>query len=350
MAKVISYAQAAARKAQPSAPRREPRVSPAEIWINRHKPGGSRRTAGEQLTIVARLLGYGEEKVDDWRRCRWHLVKYEDIEGVRAALLEKVTKGEYTPNTANNLLVAAKGVMVEVWRIGVGLKDDDRYLNAEELEAIRQVKRIPGKRRKKPRRTLSAEELAQLMDHCGADDSARGIRDRLIFGLAAVCGMRASEFAALQLADYDRQRRRLRIPQIKVEVSDEDVWQPLEEPVLSYMESWLAVRGLLPGALLTRLERGGMGVIQQMRPQAISDIMKRRAEEIGLANVTCHSSRRYFVTEVLKRTGDLSMAAKLARHASPTTTAQYYDTRDIDDKRETMKRVPFPGVKPPDTE
>lgn len=345
MAKILSYTQAVARKQQPSQTRREPRTNPAELWINRRKPGRSREVAGQSAALVARLLGYGDGSVDDWRRCPWHLLKYEDIEGVRAQLLEKVTRGDYAPGTANNLLVAAKGIMLEVWRLGAGR--DDAWLNAEELEAIRQVQPIPSRRLKKPRRTLTADEMARLIEHCGADDSARGVRDRLLFGLAAVCGLRASEYAALQLDDYDREGRRLRIPQIKVEISEEDVWHPLEEPVIGYLEAWLRVRGSAPGALLTRLERGGMGVIQQMQPEAISEIMKRRCVEIGLPPATCHSARRYYVTEVLKRTGDLGMAAKLARHKSPTTTAAYYDTRGDEEKRETMRRVPFPRKREP---
>jgi len=343
MPKLLSYAHAVARKSQPTAPGPGPRANPAELWILRHKVGGSRYTAAQQVTYVARLLGYGEGKIDDWRACPWHALKYEDVEHVRALLVERIARGEQMPSSANNMLVSFKGVMNEVWRLGVGR--DEAWLTAEELEAIRQVERLPGKRLKKPRRTLTEDELARLIAHCGADDSARGVRDRLIFGLAAVCGMRASEYAALTLADYDRDGKRLRIPQIKVEVSDEDVWHPLEEPVLGYMEAWLAVRGLQPGALLTRLERGGMGVLTHLKPDSITTIMARRGEEIGLDHVSGHAARRSYVTRVLKYTGDLAMAAKLARHKSPTTTATYYDQRDLDDKRETMRRVPFPATK-----
>lgn len=350
MARILNYNQAVARKIAPSSPGPAPRVNPAEIWINRHKPGNSRETVAQALACVARLLGYGDGAIDDWRACPWHTLKYEDVERIRALLLERVTSGEYVPGTANSRLAALKGVMEEVWRIGAGR--DDTYLNAEELEAIRQVKRIPGKRLRKARRTLTDDELARLIEHCAADDSARGVRDTLLFGLAAVCGLRASEYAALQLDDYDRAGRRLRVPQIKTEVSDEDIWQPVEEPVIGYMEAWLRVRGSQPGALITRLERGGMGALTQLKPDGITHIMAERAAEIGLEGVTCHSARRSYVTRVLMHTGDLAMAAKLARHKSPTTTATYYDMRGDEEKREVMKRVPFPTMKkePPDAE
>mgnify|MGYP000859550699 CR=1 FL=1 len=118
MPKLLNYAQAVARKQQPATTAKGPRVNPAEIWINRHKPGNSREATAQALSAVARLLGYGDGAVDDWRACPWHALKYEDAERVRALLLESITTGEYVPGTANSRLAALKGVMVEVWRIG----------------------------------------------------------------------------------------------------------------------------------------------------------------------------------------------------------------------------------------
>jgi integrase/recombinase XerC/integrase/recombinase XerD len=44
--------------------------------------------------------------------------------------------------------------------------------------------------------------------------------------------------------------------------------------------------------------------------------------------ITPHSFRHYFVTTVLRGTGNLRLAQRFARHASPTTTTRYLHLSD----------------------
>lgn len=341
MPKIINFTQAASRLVQPPTHREPPRINPARLWIERRKPGRSRDTAKHYLNVAARLLGHGGGSLDDWEQCSWWQLGYEDVMLLRARLVDAVEADEYVPGSANGILAAVKGVMAEVWRLGVGRAE--KWLDAEGLEVIRQVERVPGKRMRRERRTLTDEEIARLLRHCTADMTPRGQRDAALVALATMCGLRASEYAALQIDDYDREGRRIRIPQIKVQVSDQDVWLPLESPATDYIDRWLARRGPRSGPLFTRMERGGLGVSQDLEAQSIRYIMAVRGEECGIAGVTPHAMRRAFVTRVLTHTGDLAMASKLARHTSPTTTATYYDRRGDAEMRDTLRRVPWPG-------
>jgi integrase len=168
---------------------------------------------------------------------------------VRGDLLALVESDVYTPGTANSLLDAAQGIMAEVWRLSVGRPPDDKYLDAEALEVIRQVEAIPGKRMRRQRRTLTDAEIATLLAHCAADLTPRGQRDAALVAMAAATGLRASEYAALELADYDREGVRLRIPQIKTEISDQEVWLPFASQASEYLDRWLARRGKAVAAL-----------------------------------------------------------------------------------------------------
>jgi integrase len=337
MGKVLAFARVSHRQAASGPPAPIPRVNPAQSWLDRRKNGKSRETAISHLNMASRLMGYGSGSNTDYASVPWWTFGYEDIAALRAKLREKVGKGDYVPHTANVILQAVKGVMVEVWRIGVGR--EAKYLTAEALAVIKEIEPIAGKRLRKPRRALSTDEFDRLIAHCAADDTPKGKRDTALAALSKQAGFRASEYASLTLTDYDRTNRRLRVPQIKSETSEQDIWHPLEDEAIAYLERWLVVRGNRPGALFTRLERGGVGIMQHMHPQAVSYIMTTRGEAAGIDHFSSHATRRGFITNLLKSGADLGMAQKLARHSDPETTARHYDLRDDDDKRAAIKRL-----------
>lgn len=335
MAKILSFTAAVARSRQPPQAH-PPHTNPVELWLRRRKPGASRIGAAGHANAAARHLGYA-----DYHVCPWHTLTYTDIAALRASLLALVEDDTYVPATANHYLMAAKGIMAEVWRLGVETKAG--YLDADTLALIESEPLIPGRRRRRPRRVLTDAEAVTLLAHCAADLTPRGARDAALVAVALACGLRASEHAALQIDDYDREGRRLRVPQIKVEISQDDVWLPFGPPASDYLDRWLAWRGAEPGVIFTRLERGGLGLIGEMRPESITIIIKERAEDCKMGRVTAHDLRSTFVTRILRHTGDLAMAARLARHLKVETTSLYYDKRDLADMRETMTRVPWPG-------
>jgi integrase len=341
MGKVLAFARVSHRQARSFAPVQPPHVNPAQLWIDGHKPGQSQTSAAAYLNMAARLMDYGDGSTNDYAACPWWTLTYEDVHALRNKLNAKVAAGEYVAGTANHILDAVKGVMAVVWRIG--LDKEVKYLSADSLRVIEDIKRIPGKKLRKARRTLTDAEYSTIIKHLTGDTSPRGLRDLALFGVAGMAGPRASELAALVLADYDATLMRLRIPQIKVETDEEDIWHPLEPPVTDYLDKWIRIRGMKAGALFTRLERGGVGLMQTLRADAITDIMARRGEEAGVEGVTCHALRRFFVTRMLRQTSDLSLVQKLVRHSASSTTAGYYDQRGEPEKREAIKRLASPG-------
>lgn len=341
---LLSYADALARKGQATAANPRPRLNPARLWIDSRRDGASRKSARWLLCVAARILGYGKGDNDDWEGVPWWTLTYEDAKSLRGKLADKVTAGEYTAGMVNNVLYAVKSVMHEVWSISVSSGVD--YITSDAWLLINDLPKIKGKKLRRDRYTPTDAEFARLIAHLEADTSPRGKRDRAIVGVSGQAGPRASELVALNLSDYDRDGKRLRIPQIKTETSEEDIWQPIEPPVTTWLDEWIAVRGLLHGPLFTRLERGGVGVLQRIAADGLTTaIIQRRGEEIGLPDLTTHSLRRYFVTRMLRSTGDLALTSSLVRHSSTVTTATFYDTRGVDDKRAAIKAAGLPGGK-----
>jgi integrase len=79
-----------------------------------------------------------------------------------------------------------------------------------------------------------------------------------------------------------------------------------------------------------------------MSGQAIYAMLKKRATQAGVRDVSCHDLRRSFVSDLLD-TGqvDISTAARLCGHAQVQTTARY-DRRGDEAKRKAVALLHVP--------
>ena len=90
------------------------------------------------------------------------------------------------------------------------------------------------------------------------------------------------------------------------------------------LRDWLAIRGAQPGALFSRGLKGGRVLAgEPMTPQAIHDVIVRRAQRAGVAHVSLHDLRRSFVSHMLDAGVDIATVAAMAGHANVNTTARY---------------------------
>ena len=114
---------------------------------------------------------------------------------------------------------------------------------------------------------------------------------------------------------------------------------------------WLKVRGDGPGPLFYPIRKGGEIVRARLTAQAVYEILRSRGARVGVKPFSPHDLRRTFVGSLLDAGADVSVVAKLAGHASVTTTARY-DRRGEKAKKKAarMLHVPYQARLKPQAE
>ena len=156
-------------------------------------------------------------------------------------------------------------------------------LTAEQLDQLKQqllhAGDVPLGRKKKARRKDTTKYLSEEQ----IDRFFRVIpnpRDVAMFRVIYHRGLRASEVGLLQLADWNRERDRLRFSRLKGSHGGE---YHLTSKEVRALRAWLKVRGVEPGPLFP--SRKGKGISQQM----LDVLMKRYGKLAGLPAELCHT-------------------------------------------------------------
>ena len=220
------------------------------------------------------------------------------------------------------------------------------YLAAERLAEvnlprlrllIRQRARRPGIRLPQ----FPAEEIARLLEHVSGPalqmateehERLRALRDRAFVFTLADTGLRVHEACKLRRGDLDRREQQAVVigkgdKQAVVRFSDRSI-----EAIGGYLDARAALDGnsgkpLASLPLFARHDRGAGRKIKSIGTGTGRNIIHQRAEEAlgrtASEHITPHSLRHYFVTTVLRATGNLKMAQELARHTSIQVTQRY---------------------------
>ncbi len=304
---------------RPLAPDRHP----GHVYIAR-LGSGSRRTMVEALNVIAKLVTSGRA---DLETMPWSGLRYQHTAAVRAALMEK-----YKPSTANKMLAALRGVLKECWRLG--------YMTAEDYHRAADVPTI--KSQTLPRgRALASGEIAALMNICGRDASPAGARDAALIAVLYGAGLRRSESVGLYLADYNVETGELVISGAK---GRKDRIGYATNGAADALKDWLGVRGAEGGPLFCNVNKGGRITIHRLTDQAVLHILKKRADEAGVASFSPHDLRRSFISDLLDAGADISTAQQLAGHSNVQTTARY-DRRGEAVKRKAAELLHVPYLR-----
>ena len=194
----------------------------------------------------------------------------------------------------------------------------------------------PAKVEKRP---LSEDEVKALFEACEKQGGALGVRNQAIIALGFGCGLRRSEIAKLRYEDVQWKGEKsgndsyLVIDIIDAK-GDKDRQVSAGNGTRLSLLQWRAVRGKKKGPLFVSFDRwtgqqAGLPIDGQTVYGTLADLAaianKTRPEDAQIS-LAPHDMRRTFVSNFIEATGDISMASKLAGHASVTTT-QGYDVR-----------------------
>jgi integrase len=299
------------------------RDNPAAVYLGSLRASG-RRAMAAALDKVARLCGIGS-----WQAMPWAQLRYEHLQALRTRLSETCA-----PATTNLHLAAVRGTMKQAWLMG--LVDAERYAQIKAVPVVRGSTLPAG-------RAVASGELAAIMRACQEDRSDAGARDAAIVATAYAGGLRRAELAGLTLDSLQDGDDTLTIRLTGKGGKERLVY--LDNGAALALRAWLAIRGAQPGALFSRGRKGGRVLAGAgMTPQAIRDVVARRAQQAGVAHVSPHDLRRSFVSDMLDAGVDIATVAAMAGHASVNTTARY-DRRGEQGKRRAAKSLHVPYLR-----
>lgn len=302
---------------------RRAETSPAAVYLASLRPTG-RYTMLRTLDRIAAMFAH------TWQTMPWAELRYEHVMALRSKLAE-----DYKASTVNLALCALRRVAKEAWQLG--------HMPAEEYQKIKAVGSVTGSTLPAGR-AIGSGELVAMLRTCVEPVTNAGIRDAAIIAVGYAGGLRRAEIAGLQLGDImedDGDELTLRVRGKR----NKERLVYLDNGAAAAVRDWLAIRGEEPGPLFYSGRKGGhINAGQGMTPQAIRDVIVRRAEAAGVANVTPHDLRRSFVSDLLDAGTDIKTVADMAGHASVTTTARY-DRRPEARKKRAARSLHVPYLR-----
>jgi integrase/recombinase XerC len=248
----------------------------------------------------------------------------------------------YAPATEHLYLQAAKGFYEYVV--------SERYaeINLSRVRTlIRQRSRRPGIRLPQ----FPSDDIEKLLDHVNiienialpaADEDKttarlRAMRDRAFLLMLADTGLRVHEACKLRRGDVDWNEHRA----VVIGKGDKQAVVRFTTRSIKAIKEYLAIRAEVDGAtgkqlaalpLFARHDKGAGRKTKSMTPTTGRNIVKERVMQIlgkdSVGKITPHSFRHYFVTTVLRGSGNLKLAQELARHANIQVTQRYAHLSD----------------------
>jgi len=168
-------------------------------------------------------------------------------------------------------------------------------------------------------------------------NTLRQLRDMAFLLVLADTGLRVHEACSLDRGSIDWAEAKA-IVEIK---GGRDSVVRFSERCLTTLRKYLSIRSALDGAsgrplsslpLFARHDRGAGKKVKRITTTTGRNIVNQYVGEIlgpeAIGTITPHSFRHYFVTVVLKSTGNLKMAQELARHRNIAVTQRYAHLSD----------------------
>lgn len=152
-------------------------------------------------------------------------------------------------------------------------------------------------------------------------------RDRAMFMLSLLAGMRVGEIASVRVSDvYEangkvKEQIRLSKDQTKGEEARTVLLNAQVQAELTTYSYTLSRKGQDP----LFVSKWG----KQMSPNSLVQVFGRFYRQAGLSNASSHSGRRSFITQLAHKGVNVRVLAALAGHKNISTTQRYIELNEI---------------------
>jgi site-specific recombinase XerD len=183
----------------------------------------------------------------------------------------------------------------------------------------------------------SRVEPVETHEHDPFNEHLRNLRDRAFLITLADTGLRVHEACKLRRGDLDWNEGHA----IIIGKGDKQAVIRFSPRSLKALRDYLNARSEIDGnsgkplaalPLFARHDRGAGKKVKAITPTTGRNIVAERVEEClgqeAVGTITPHSFRHYFVTTVLRASGNLKLAQELARHSNIAVTQRYAHLSD----------------------
>jgi site-specific recombinase XerD len=275
--------------------------NPAMVYLASLAETG-RRSQRQALEVIANLL-IGSP---DILAVQWGKLEFQHTAAIRSKLLET-----YSPASTRRMLCALRKTLKAAWKLN--------QMTHEQMAKACDLDRVEGETLPAGR-SLSAGEIAALMQACERDLTPAGARDAALIACMYPAGLRRDEVIKLDLDDYSTADCSLIVKHGKRNKSRKTY---INNGASRALDDWLSIRGTGLGPLLLPVNKAGSIIFRQMTDQAVYNVLQKRGDHAGIDHLSPHDLRRTFISDLLDAGADITTVAKLAGHASVNTTARY---------------------------
>lgn len=304
-------------------------ANPAIRFLARFQ-GQSKTTHLSRLRRIANLLGAPHS---DFRYLNWAKFTAISIEALLkelyAPFFEAGRSKRRSPNTMNGLLDTLKGVMRQSFKID--LITQKEWIEIQEIKVFKNDVALAG-RMAEP---VETQKIEEAVDQLAKVNPAKAARDRVIFRLAFLAGVRRHEFCNIDVHHYKFESGLLTVRGKGGKIVDIEIGKSIIEA----MDQWLAFRGHEDGALFYRVTKTGEITDKRLSQEGIRYLFNSYTSRLDIPKLTAHDARRTFCSNILDEPGiDPKTAMDLMRHSSFNTSAKY-DRRGGDKRRDIANRL-----------
>ena len=253
----------------------------------------------------AKVANAGDISEDLIRQYRLYLNRFKDGHG---ASLKKITQ--------NYHIIALRNFLKYLAKRGI------RSVSAEKVEL--------GKQEDREVVFLEANELGRLMKAAEGENGLDALRDKAIISTLFCTGMRVSELCSL-----DREKIDVSGGEISIRGKGSKIRLVfLSDQTKKDLSEYLKKRADADEAMFIRIPRGKNALAKtadlRLTPRSIQRIIKKYAIKAGIVgkNVSPHSLRHSYATDLLRNGADIRSVQALLGHSSVTTTQIYTHVTD----------------------
>ncbi|MDD2211681.1 MAG: tyrosine-type recombinase/integrase [Clostridia bacterium] len=176
---------------------------------------------------------------------------------------------------------------------------------------------------------FSEEELSRILSYINTPNTL-SLRDRLLFYYLLYTGCRVSELCTTKLSDLDLLTGQVKVSGKGGKIREIPLRPDLVEMIQLYIKEERAQSKLADSPFLFTSQRAG-----QLNRDTVNKVLDKVGAATGL-HIYPHKLRHQFCTKLISAGVPVVTVSRLAGHADPSTTAQFYVNTSRQDKENAV--------------